>query len=280
MIFRSDMHIHSFASVCCQDEKQTPENIVPLLAQNGYKKIGFTDHVWISKDVEPSHFYKTQNGERHLELLNFIHSCKWEIEVLVGCETDMVAPGVFGISEEFKEKMDYVVMATDHFHMTNFVEQPEKKTPECLGQHMLKFFISAAKSGIPDILVHPFFPYGYVELYDKSIASLSDAEILDAFGVAASNNIGIEINKCYLPNPQYERFFSLETPLRILTLAKQAGCTFTIGSDAHSLGSFGVLEKLQTLAESLELTEKDIHPIAKVSDVKKVVKKIKKIKKD
>ena len=270
MIFLSDMHIHSFASVCCQDDRQTPENIVPLLAGHGYKKIGFADHVWISKDIEPSHFYKTQNGERHIELFKFIHSCKWEIEVLVGCESDMIAPGVFGITPEFKEKMDYVVMATDHFHMTNFVEQPEDKTPEGLAKHMLKFFISAAKSGLPDILVHPFFPYNYVELYDKSIASLSDAEILDAFSIAAENNIGIEINKCYLPNPQYEYFFSLETPLRILNLAKQAGCLFTLGSDSHSIASFGVLDKLQALAESLELTEENIHPLAKIKKVKKV----------
>lgn len=276
MIFLSDMHIHSFASVCCQDEKQTPENIVPLLAKHGYKKIGFVDHVWISRDIEPSHFYKTQNGERHLELLNFIHSCKWEIEVLVGCEADMKAPGVFGITQEFKEKMDYVVMATDHFHMTDFVEQPEDKTPEGVGKHMLKFFISAAKSGLADILVHPFFPYGYVDLYDKSIASLSDAELLDAFSIAASNNIGIEINKCYLPNPQYERFFSLETPLRVLSLAKQAGCTFTLGSDAHSLASFGILNKLQDLAKSLYLTEDNIHHLAKINKVKKV-KKVKKV---
>ena len=270
MIFLSDMHVHSFASVCCQDDKQTPENIIPLLAAHGYKKVGFADHVWISKDIEPSRFYKTQNGERHIEMLNFIHSCKWEIEVLVGCESDMIAPGVFGITPEFKEKMDYVVMATDHFHMTDFVEQPEDKTPEGLAKHMLKFFISAAKSGLPDILVHPLFPYNYVELYDKSIASLSDAEIIDAFSIAAENNIGIEINKCYLPNPQYEYFFSLETPLRILSLAKQAGCLFTLGSDSHSLMSFGVLDKLQAIAESLKLTEENIHPLAKIRKVRKI----------
>jgi histidinol phosphatase-like PHP family hydrolase len=192
--------------------------------------------------------------------------------VLVGCETDMVAPGVFGMTPEFKEKLDYVVMATDHFHMTNFVEQPAEKTPEGIGQHMLNFFISAAKSGLPDILVHPFFPFGYIELYDKSIASLSDTVLLDAFSIAASNNIGIEINKCYLPNPQYERFFSLETPMRILTLAKQAGCTFTIGSDAHNIKSFDVLDKLQSLAESLGLTEENIHPLAKIKKVKKIRK--------
>jgi len=175
----------------------------------------------------------------------------------------MVAPGIFGMTSEFKSRLDYVVMATNHFHMRDFVKQPCEKTPEGLARHMLSFFISAAQSGIPDILVHPLFPFGYVELYDKAIASLSDAELIDAFSIAATNGIGIEINKCYLPNPQANRFFSLETPFRVLSLAKRAGCSFTLGSDSHSIEGFDVLGKLQCLAKSLNLSAENIHPLAR-----------------
>jgi histidinol phosphatase-like PHP family hydrolase len=233
------------------------------MIDKGYRKIGFADHVWNSDNVSPSKFYLSQNGKEHLKMHKYIHSRKWEIEVLVGCEAEMKAPGIFGITPKLKEKLDYVTMATDHFHMKNFVLQPVEETPAGLARHMLEFFVSAAKSGLPDILVHPFFPYGYIEFYDAAVISLSDAELIDAFSVAASNNIGIEINKCYLPNPQHERFFSLETPLRILTLAKKAGCKFTLGSDAHTLDGFEVLDKLQSLAKSLDLREKDIHPLAR-----------------
>ena len=263
MIFFSDLHIHTTASVCSHDEEQIPENIIPLLAGRGFKKIGFTDHIWVSKDVAPSRFYKTQSGAKHLELKKFIASRKWETEVLVGCEADMIAPGIFGMTPEFKARIDYVVMSTNHFHMTRYVEQPVEKTPEALAQHMLKFFVSAAKSGIPDIMAHPFFPFGYIEFYDKAIASLSDTELLDAFSIAAANKIGIEINRCCLPNPKAGRFFSLETPMRVLTLAKKAGCTFTLGSDSHHLANFDVLDKLQSLAESLSLNAENIHPLAK-----------------
>ncbi|MDD5597311.1 MAG: PHP domain-containing protein [Victivallaceae bacterium] len=263
MIFYSDMHIHTTASTCCDSKVQTPENIIPIMIDKGYKKIGFTDHIWYSDEVRPSKFYSSQNGDRHLQLHKFIHSHKWEIEVLAGCEADMKAPGIFGITAELKDKLDYVTMATDHFHMKGFVMQPSEETPAGVARHMVAFFVSAAKSGLPDILAHPFFPYGYTDLYDAAVNSLSDAEIIDVFSIAASNNIGIEINKCYFPHPQYKRFFSLETPVRILTLAKSAGCKFTLGSDAHSPDGFKVLDKLQTFAKSLGLSEKDIHPLAK-----------------
>lgn len=264
MIFHSDMHIHTFASVCCSNDTHIPENIIPLLAQKGYKKIGFVDHLWDSKDVPPSNFYVTQDGKKHLELYKFIHSREWEIEVLVGCEADMKAPGVFGITHELKEKLDYVAMATDHFHMRSFVEQPSEQTPRALGKHMLTFFISAAESGLPDILVHPFYPYGYIDLYDEAMSSMSDAELIDAFSIAASKNIAIELNKCCLPKSTPERSFSIETSFRIFTLAKQAGCKFTFGSDAHSLETFVVLDQLQSFARSLNITKQDIHPIAQV----------------
>jgi len=258
------MHIHTTASVCCDSNIQKPENIIPIMVARGYKKIGFTDHVWHSKKVRPSRFYSSQNGDENLKLHKFIHSHKWEIEVLAGCEADMKAPGIFGITTELKEKLDFVTMATDHFHMKGFVMQPSEETPAGLARHMLEFFVSAAKSGLADILAHPFFPYGYTDLYDAAVRTLSDAEFTDAFSIAASNNIGIEINKCYFPNPQHQRFFSLETPVRILTLAKKAGCKFTLGSDAHSPNGFKVLDKLQSFAKSLDLTEEDIHPLAKV----------------
>jgi histidinol phosphatase-like PHP family hydrolase len=264
MIIDSDMHIHTVASMCCHDEQQIPKNIIPLLKNKGYKKIGFTDHIWLSKDIESSSFYQHQDGTKQLELYDFIHSRDWDIDVLVGCEADMVAPGVFGITAEFKEKMDYVVMATDHFHMKNFVRQPESETPECLAQHMLNFFIPAAQSGLPDILVHPLFPFSYLELYDKAIDSLSDAEIIDAFSIAAANDIGIEINGCYLSSAKMNHCFSLDTPIRLLSLAKQAGCTFTIGSDAHSLESFEILDKLQHFAQFLGLSKKNIHRLANI----------------
>ena len=263
MKIRSDLHIHTSASACCHDERQTFEVIAEFLKNKGLKKIGFSDHVWISDKYGASEFYKKQSGEAHLKLKALVRSRDWGIEILVGCEADMIAPGKFGMTEDFKRQMDYIVLASDHFHMKSFVEQPADVSPEILGRHMLKFFISAAESGIGNILAHPFFPYGFTDIYDAALLAISDAELFDACSIASSKNTAIEINPCYFPNENKNRFFSIETPLRFLSIAKEAGCKFTFGSDAHSIEDFSLLERLQYFADILKLQETDIHTLAK-----------------
>jgi histidinol phosphatase-like PHP family hydrolase len=150
--------------------------------------------------------------------------------------------------------------------MKDFVEQPSVSDPQALGRHMLKFFISAAESGIGDILSHPFFPYGFIEIYDSAMASISDAELFDACSRAAAKSVGIEINLCYFPNDAKDNLFSVETPIRFISIAKEAGCRFTFGSDAHSLKDLKTLERLQYFIDTIGIEASDLHPLADVAD--------------
>lgn len=261
----SDLHIHTSASSCCHDAEQTIGNITEISKNMGLKKIGFTDHVWISDKYGPSSFYSRQSGEENLKLIKNARGRDWGIEVLVGCEADMIAPGKFGITDEFRAKMDYVILASDHFHMRDFVEQPSSSDPKTLGEHMLSFFISAAESGLGDILAHPLFPLGFMDMYDSAMASISDAELFDACARAASKNMGIEINVCYFPDKAKKRFFSIETPIRFISVAKDAGCRFTFGSDAHSLKELKSLERLEYFIDAAGIETKDIHALANVT---------------
>ncbi|MDD5597600.1 MAG: PHP domain-containing protein [Victivallaceae bacterium] len=255
----SDMHIHTSVSRCCRSPEQTIENVIRISAENGLKKIGFADHLWASDTVAPSDWYRSMNGAAHLRLHEMVHACQWDIEVLVGCEAETQSPGVFGITYELKAKLDFVVMSASHFHMKNFVEQPREITPRGIADHLLRFFVSAVSGGLPDAIVHPLFPFGYDNMYEAAINTISDTELTDALGIAAANNIGIEINPCSLPNPFYGRTFSLETPLRIFELAKKVGCKFTFGSDAHAPEEFKNLQKLQYFVDALNLTEDNLH---------------------
>jgi histidinol phosphatase-like PHP family hydrolase len=259
----SDMHVHTDISKCCRSPQQTFENILATWSAGGIKKIGLTDHIWNSKTTPGSPWYESMDGSGNIQLKKRVAAGEWNIEIMVGCEADTKAPGVFGITRELKEQLDYVVMSANHFHMDTFVEQPVDTSPRGIAEHMLEFFISAATSGLPDAIVHPLFPFGYAGSYDAAIASLSDAELTDAFGLAAENNVGIEINPCSLPNPTINRIFELDTPLRIFSLAKAVGCKFTFGSDAHSPEEFKNLSRLQFFADRLDLTETDLHPLAK-----------------
>ncbi len=259
----SDMHIHTDLSRCCRSPEQTMENVIKTWSKGGIKKIGLADHVWDSPEYPASVWYEPMDGSANLQLHDVIHARQWDIEILVGCEADTQAPGVFGITHELKNNLDYVMMSASHFHMKEFMEQPVDTSPRGIAEHMLAFFVSAVSSGLADAIVHPLFPFGYDSTYEAAITSLSDAELTDAFGIAAENNVGIEINPCFLPNPARGRIFSPETPIRVFSLAKAAGCKFTFGSDAHAPEEFHNLQRLQKIADALNLTENDLHDIAK-----------------
>lgn len=261
----SDMHVHTDISRCCRSPEQTFDNILKTWSGGGVKKIGFTDHIWNSKTTPGSAWYDSMDGSGNIQLKQKIKEGGWDIEIMVGGEADTKAPGVFGITRELKEKLDYVVISANHFHMKDFVEQPLDKSPRGIAEHMLKFFISAVTSGLPDAIVHPLFPLGYVSSYDAAIASLSDTELTDAFGLARDNNVGIEINPCTLPNPEKNRIFNIDSSLRIFSLAKVAGCKFTFGSDAHAPEEFKNLSRLQFFVEEMNLKEEDLHPLARLA---------------
>ena len=129
MEIQSDLHIHTTLSSCCADPAQTPENILSLLSGRGFRKIAFTDHLWENPAVPPSPWYAAQGSARILRMADSARKAAKEhsMTLLIGCETDMCAPGKFGITPQIREKFDFVQMASDHFHMREFVEQPEEE---------------------------------------------------------------------------------------------------------------------------------------------------------
>lgn len=261
MKITSDLHIHTTLSACCGDPEQKAENIIPLLAGKGFKLLAFTDHLWNNPSIPPSPWYSPQDGSKILGFLKEIHSSSFPVKILAGCEADMRAPGEFGITPELREKFDLVAMASDHFHMKGFVEQPEFPTPEKLAPHMLKFFRSAAASGLADTLVHPMMPLSYEDIYDRTVELISDQEFLDAFGIAADNRVGIEINASILYGNRMKAKYNPDSYVRVLSLARDAGCKFTFGSDSHSHAAFEMYHMIEDMTEKLGLTEEHLHPL-------------------
>ena len=262
----SDLHIHTTLSSCCADPAQTPENILSLLSGRGFRKIAFTDHLWENPSVPPSPWYATQGSARILRMADSARKAAKEhsMTLLIACETDMCAPGKFGITPQIREKFDFVQMASDHFHMREFVEQPEEATPEKLAKHMMKFFRSAVLSGLADVLVHPMMPLGSEGIYDRTAELISDQEFLDAFALAAERGIGIEINAAILCANRMRKLYDPDSYLRVLSLARDAGCRFTFGSDSHSRLAFEQYALIGETADALSLTEEQIHPLARL----------------
>jgi histidinol phosphatase-like PHP family hydrolase len=257
-----DLHVHTYLSNCCVDKAgQTPRAILELAEKMGIATIGFADHVWANPEIAPSSWYLPQNKDQIARLRKDLSKISSKVRVLVGCESEIIAPGRYGITPEFARQLDFVLMPGGHFMMKGFVEQPESESPRDIGKHLLKFFSAGVKSGLATAIAHPFFPCGYEEHFDDAIASITDEEFTEAFGMAAERGVGVEITTGFLP-PRPDGFtFSAETPLRFLSIAKRCGCKFTFGSDAHAPARQMRLPMLAMLVDAIGITENDLLPM-------------------
>lgn len=260
MKIQHDLHVHTYLSACCRDKaNMTVPNVLTAAIELGLSTVGFSDHVWMNEAVSPSSWYRPQDARQIARLRADLESLgSTPVRVSVGCEADMRAPGQFSITRAFAESLDHVLLACSHFHMKGFVEQPADSSPRAMAEHLVKFFVAGVQSGLATSIAHPFIPLGDTARLDAILGSLSDAELTDALGQAAEHNVALEITLGFLPKEENGPTFHLETPLRLLTLAKQAGCRFTFGSDAHDLPTLNRLPQLQKLVDTLGLTEADL----------------------
>ena len=260
-----DTHLHTPLSKCCFDQQETIENVASLLAGRGYRLLAVTDHVWGHPTVAPNEWYARHPEQGTLEQADYIHThaSEFPLTVLASCEADMKAPGIYGITDAMREKLDVIMLSTDHFQLRDFVEQPSEVTPDNLAKLMMKFFRAAVKESGAQIFSHPLFTSSYGEYYDRTMDCIGDAELLDALGEAAAKGIALEINAMLLYGCVSKDTFKWETLLRVFSLAKQAGCKFTFGSDAHKMEHFNYDYLSAKMADEAGITEQDIFDFSK-----------------
>lgn len=262
MQIKADLHIHTTLSACCGDPEQLIRNRIPFLAEKGLKKVAFTDHVWRNPAVPASAWYAPQDGEAILKLADEIRNNDHPIKVLAGCEADMIAPDKIGITKEFCEKMDIVLLATDHFHMRDFMENLPPCEGDKMAPYMMKFFRAGATCGLANILVHPLCPLGpYLEILPQIMENISDSELDESLRMAAENNVALEFNGACIA--KLKRLGHYDCYLNTMQQAKKAGCKFTFGSDSHSLKDFDFHAHCSQFADDLGLTEDDLHELMK-----------------
>jgi histidinol phosphatase-like PHP family hydrolase len=258
-----DIHLHTYLSKCCYHEDQTPANIIKVAKGLGLEMIGFSDHLWTNPDLKPNGFYQGQHENQIIDIRKNLESLDSDLRILVGCEADTIAPGKFSITAEFAEKLDYVLLSCNHLHIHDLIAQPASDKPCDVADHLLTMFRSGVQCGWATSIVHAFMPLGLLNSFDQVIEEISDEEFLDAFGIAAENNVAIEITLGYLcgkykDNSDSEFNWNLDSPGRILSMAKKAGCKFTFGSDAHNLNYMKFLPKLSLLIDVAGIEEEDI----------------------
>lgn len=232
-VFDNDLHIHSKVSLCSNDPKQTPERILQYAAENNLKTICLTNHFWDEKvPGNLNDFYKLQNFE-HIAEANPLPQ-KDGINFLFGCETEMDRNFNIGISKESFDKFDFVVIPTTHFHMTDFTTPPEMAEPMEKAEYWLERFDAVFDNDFP------FHKIGIAHLtcglidssrekFLKTIDAIDEEKMKKIFIKAAKAGVGIELNSDDMKFKDSEA----KTVLRPYRIAKDVGCKFYMGSDAH-----------------------------------------------
>lgn len=261
-----DYHIHSKISLCSNDPEQTNERILKYATENGIKKMCLTDHFWDeSVPVDDiTDFYSIQNYGHISKALPLPQSDNTEF--LFGCETDYDKNGVLGVSGECFDKFAFVVIPTTHLHMMGFTlterDSASEKRAELWVKRLdslLSLDLTFHKIGIAHLACPLIAPTR--EEYLKTLSLIPEDEMHRVFARAAALGVGIEINSFDMKFADCEA----DTVLRMFKIAKEEGCKFYLGSDAHHPKDLNcAIEYFDRAIDLLGLTENDKFHIEKL----------------
>lgn len=234
-IIDHDIHIHTKLSSCSSDENMVKDSIIAFAVAEGYKSLCFTDHTW-DKDVPgASQWYSTQDID-HVRKTLPIPKKIGDLKIYFGCETEFVGGGKIGINEKNFSLFDFIIIPPNHYHMVDFV-RPGTITGE---EETAKFFMTRLEE-LTELNL-PWEKIGIAHLSTKLIYKTGDHEnvfkyiardrMLKVFDFFAKKGTGIELNAdCFKEDNNFD-----ERPsTKVYRLAKEAGCKFYCGSDAHHL---------------------------------------------
>lgn len=258
-----DLHMHSFLSRCCKTPWISfPENMIARAAAAGMKTIGFSDHMWDSAVPGATAWYAPQNFIYISQIRRLLPPDTRGVRILFGCETEMRGDGAPCITPEVAAQFDFVLMPHSHLHIKGILP-PSCRTPQQIADFMVDRFLRSLELDYVTGIPHSFVPGNDQSLADQVVACISDRQLHDCFGRAAERRIGIEVTTNFFPSlkPPDQRQYHDETYLRILTVARQVGCCFYLGSDAHNVDRVGTTRRLAPFLNQLDITPAHLHSL-------------------
>lgn len=253
-----DLHVHSHLSACSGNPEQTTQRLLRYAEENALKTICITDHFWDEKVEGASEWYLPQDYAHISSSKPLPQSDK--VRFLFGCETELNRFLTLGVSKERYDEFDFIVIPTTHFHMkdyTLFAEEiiDAKSRANAWVKRLdavLNMDLPFHKVGIAHLTCGLIAPTR--EEYLEVLKLISETEMQRLFKRAAELCVGIELNVSDMRFSKEE----MDIVLRPYRIAKECGCKFYCGSDAHHPKTLdiakGVLERAVNL---LGLTEAD-----------------------
>ena len=262
-----DYHIHSGLSLCSDDPEQTGERILKYAEDYGLKKICLTDHFWDESIPARCGFYNKQGFEHIKKALPLPQS--ENVKFLFGCETEMDRSFNVGVSEKLYDEFDFIIVPTTHLHFNAFVMEKVIDEPEYRAYLWVERFRKLLEKDMP------FHKMGIAHLtcalmlagewesgelagekkYLSVLRLIGDDVYRELFASAAKKGIGIELNIYPFENMGEEERREVLRPYRA---AKEMGCRFYLGSDAHKPAELdAAIPRFAAIIDALELKEED-----------------------
>ena len=263
-MFDHDLHIHTFLSTCCPDEQCVPANIIPAAAAAGLRTIGFADHMWDPRVPCDSDWHRPQTFEHISRVREMVPADTHGVRVLFGCETEHLGNGRAAVSPEVAAQLDFVLVPISHGGFVAPTAGP-LATAERWAKMMLQWFNEAVELEVITGIAHAFLPGRFTEHSDEIIALIPDSAFADAFGRAAERGVSIGITQGCFPSLRGGEAdgFHDETFVRVFTIAREAGCLFHFGSDAHSLDAVTRVPTMAPIIRRIGITPEQILPLAR-----------------
>ena len=258
-----DFHIHTNLSVCAKEEA-TLKGYLAHAKTLGLKQLGISNHFWDSTIAGANEFYQPQDYQHLTKIQPELDAYDGEIALYFGCEAeyDPIHHGV-AMKEEVAEKFDFILVPNSHTHMMMPAElyEPKQKHAEFMIQ-AYEDILNCNISRYITAMAHPFeavcCPYDNSLLIDM----ISDDTYRWLFDKTAEKGIAVEINVASMKEKTPEEV-AASSPIRLFRLAKECGCKFLFGSDAHDLTAHDSYGNATLVAELLGLQSDDLAPIVR-----------------
>ena len=258
-----DFHIHTSLSLCA-DESATVENYLKNARDLGLTHLGFSNHFWDEKIKGATPFYVPQNFSHLLQLKPELARCADpQIKLYFGCETEYdPSRHDVTVTEETACQFDYILVPNSHTHlvMPRDFYQPYQKHVDFM-IHAYEDILNSPVSRYITAIAHPFeavgCPYDYTILIDR----ISNDCFKRLFSQTAEKGIAVEINVDSMHDKTDAQIASC-SQMRMFQIAKECGCKFLFGSDAHNNKAHSSYSHADLVAALLELDESHILNIA------------------
>lgn len=247
----ADYHMHT---PLCGHATGTPVEYARAAVERGLAEIGFADH-----NPMPTQFddWRMAVSElpRYFDLVQEAHEAVPQLPIRLGLECDFLANG-----EPWIEKLaamadwDYLIGSVHYIAPGWDVDNPkwigrfDEQPVEEIWTLYWRAYEQAIRSRLFDFVAHP----DLVKKFGHRPAGDLRAYYGPSISALAETGVAIEINTAGLRKPVGEMYPSLE----FLKMAREAGVSLTINSDAHAPEEVGAdFEKAIALAKEAGYAE-------------------------